>query len=83
MHTNQVQFSLLSTLPLVSGLTDVCEELDIQPIGYSPLALGLLTDKYTIDKLPNSFARAVLFREYLPSISPLLDVLRDIARVRR
>lgn len=46
----KVQFSLLSRAPLTSGLTDTCEELKIQPIAYSPLALGLLTDKYTIDK---------------------------------
>lgn len=50
VHSNQVQFSLLSRDPLVSGLTDVCEELKIQPIAYSPLALGLLTDKYTLDR---------------------------------
>ena len=47
---NQVQFSLLSRYPLTSGLTSVCEELDIQPIAYSPLALGLLTDRYNMDK---------------------------------
>lgn len=50
VQTNQVQFSLLSRLPIESGLSDVCGELGIQPIGYSPLALGLLTDKYTMDK---------------------------------
>ena len=55
----------------------------IQPIGYSPLILGLLTDRYTLDKLPSSGPRQILFREYLPSIAPLLDVLRDIAKTRR
>lgn len=50
IYSNQVQFSLLSRLPLQSGLTDVCAELKIQPIAYSPLALGLLTDKYSLDK---------------------------------
>ena len=52
VYTNQVQFSLLSRGPLENGLTDTCEELGIQPIGYSPLALGLLADKYTMDALP-------------------------------
>lgn len=52
-HTaNQVQFSLLSTLPLETGLLDECAELGVTPIGYSPLALGLLSGKYDLDQLP-------------------------------
>jgi pyridoxine 4-dehydrogenase len=50
IKTNQVQFSLLSRYPLSNGLIEVCQENDIQLIGYSPLALGLLTDKYTLDR---------------------------------
>ena len=46
--SNQVQFSLLSRYPLQTGLEETCEELDVQLIGYSPLALGLLTDKVRI-----------------------------------
>ena len=82
IHTNQVQFSLLSRYPLDTGLTDVCDELNIQPIAYSPLALGLLSDKYTIDNLPKG-ARGLLFREYLPALTPLLSELRSIAKERK
>ena len=32
-----------------SGLFEVCQELGVQPIGYSPLALGLLSGKFTGD----------------------------------
>ena len=39
----QVQFSLLSTAPLESGLMDVCQELGITVVAYSPLALGALS----------------------------------------
>ena len=81
IYTNQVQFSLLSRYPLDNGLAETCEELGIQPIGYSPLALGLLTDKYTMSNLPKG-PRALLFKEFLPKISKLLDVLRDIAKKR-
>lgn len=137
LHFPQIQFSLLSRYPLTSGLTEVCDELGIRPIAYSPLALGLLTDKYTIDKYvhthvnvfylhciwfhavchfnpnlhPNSFKpsssqpippllrslvltittpcrlpkgpRSILFREFLPIMTPLLDTLRDIAKQRK
>jgi pyridoxine 4-dehydrogenase len=45
IYSNQVQFSLLSRYPINNGLVETCAELGIQPISYSPLALGLLTDK--------------------------------------
>jgi len=61
---------------------DICIDKNIQLIGYSSLGLGLLTDAYTIDKLPTG-PRAILFREYLPVIKPLLDTLRDIAKYRK
>lgn len=79
--SNQVQFSLLSRVPLESGLIDVCRDIGVQPIAYSPLALGLLTDKYTVDHAPTGL-RGALFREYLPSLAPLLGELRSIAEHR-
>ncbi len=81
VYTNQVQFSLLSRQPLINGIAERCAEQNIRLIGYSPLALGLLADKYSIDRLPKG-PRAILFREYLPVIEPLLTELRDIARAR-
>jgi len=81
IYTNQVQFSLLSRYPIENGLADECASRGIQPIGYSPLALGLLTDKYSVDKLPAG-PRGLLFRETLPKIAPLLSELRDVARQR-
>ena len=38
-----MQFSLLSTAPLESGLVEVCRELGITVVAYSPLALGALS----------------------------------------
>lgn len=84
IYSNQVQFSLLSRNPLQNGLVEEMEELGIQPIGYSPLGLGLLTDKYKIEKqnLPGG-ARGLLLKEYLPALSPLLGELRSIAKYRK
>lgn len=79
--TNQVQNSLLEQNLLQKGLVDVCKELGVQPMAYSPLALGLLTDRYNEDYLPRG-ARSILFREYLPSMRPLLGVMREIAKNR-
>eukprot|EP01039_Chlorochromonas_danica_P003460 gene3459-3789_t len=82
VYSNQVQFSLLSRQPLMNGLAETCASKGIRLIGYSPLALGLLTDRYSMDRLPSG-PRGVLFREYLPVLRPLLDELRSIAKQRR
>jgi len=82
VYSNQVQFSLLSRYPLTNGLMNICQELEVQPIGYSALGLGLLADTYSMDRLPTG-PRGILFREYLPSLQPLLGELRAIATARR
>jgi pyridoxine 4-dehydrogenase len=82
-HTaNQVQFSLLSTLPLESGLFEACDELGVAPIGYSPLALGVLSGKYNAERLPDG-PRGLIFKALLPSCLPLLATLREVAAARR
>ncbi|MBE9169182.1 aldo/keto reductase [Pleurocapsales cyanobacterium LEGE 06147] len=83
ISTLQVQYSLLSTYPVTQlGVKDVCDELGIRLIAYSPLALGLLTGKYSEkDSLPRGI-RGLLFRQLLPNIQPLLSCLREVARSR-
>lgn len=78
---NQVQLSLLSTLPVDSGLLDVCAELGVTPIGYSPLGLGILSGKYDLDRLPDG-PRGLIFKALLPSCQPLLGTLREAAAAR-
>lgn len=46
LSSNQIQMSLLYRSPLDNGLKSTCDELGVQTIAYSPLALGLLTGKY-------------------------------------
>ncbi|MFK8186717.1 MAG: aldo/keto reductase [Phormidesmis sp.] len=80
IQTLQVQYSLLSTYPVTElGLKDVCDELDIRLIAYSPLALGLLTGKYKRkDDLPKGLRKFAL-GQILPGVKPLLDCLSAIA----
>lgn len=82
--TLQVQYSLLSTYPVVElGLKDLCDELGIRLIAYSPLALGLLTGKYSATGPYPSGVRGLLFRQLLPKLQPLLDVVGAIAAHRQ
>ncbi len=82
--TLQIQYSLLSTYPVTElGVKEVCDELGIQLIAYSPLALGLLTGKYKENgQVPRGF-RGLFFRQMLPKIRPLLQGLEDIATSRQ
>jgi aryl-alcohol dehydrogenase-like predicted oxidoreductase len=54
MGMRQVQLSLLSDLPVESGLLETCAELGVTPIGYSPLGLGVLTGSYRSISLTHS-----------------------------
>lgn len=75
---NQVQFSLLSTQPEETGLLDVCRDLGITPVAYSPLALGALA---AVEDKPTG-PRALLFDQVLPGASRLTGLLSDIAQTR-
>ncbi|MEH2261488.1 aldo/keto reductase [Nostoc sp.] len=90
--TLQVQYSLLSTYPVTQlGLKDLCDELGIKLIAYSPLALGLLTGKYSEQgPLPKGI-RGLLFRQILAGMrrhgaastgKSLLLCLQEVAQFR-
>ena len=79
----QVQYSLLSTYPVTElGLKDLCDELGIKMIAYSPLCLGLLTGKYDVKGPFPKGLRSFLFPQLLPKMTGLLDCLNDIASQR-
>ncbi len=81
ISTLQIQYSLLSTYGIHElGLKQMCNELGIQIIAYSPLTLGILTGKYQdINNLPSG-PRKGLFKGLLPKIKPLLQTLEVIAQ---
>lgn len=79
----QVQYSLLSTYPVTElKLKETCDRLGIQLIAYSPLALGLLTGKYTLQTPLPKGVRGNTFKRLLPKIQPLLQTLEAIAHTR-
>ena len=83
LTTLQVQYSLLSTYPVTAlGIKDVCDELGIKLIAYSPLCLGILTGKYSQDNLPKGL-RGLLFRQLLSGARLLLECLQEIAQSRQ
>lgn len=79
LRSVQVQFSLLSQQPRQpGGVLQVCRELGIRGIAYSPLALGLLTGRYTARRCPPGL-RGRLFARLLPRLGPLLALMGEMA----
>ncbi|MEO6394756.1 MAG: aldo/keto reductase [Devosia sp.] len=80
LASNQVQYSLLYRRPEVDGVLGVCRELGVTLIAYSPLAMGMLSGKYSGD------AKATGLRRLLPNFSrrgreaaaPVVNLLRQI-----
>ena len=83
IKTLQVQYSLLSTYPVEElGVKDTCNELGIKLIAYSPLALGILTGKYSETNLPKGI-RGWSCKQILPGAKSLLNCLKAIAKERQ
>jgi len=57
--SNQVQLSLVYPYALKNGLKETADSLGITTLAYSPLALGILTGKYTATNLPEGPRRAI------------------------
>ena len=81
--TLQVQYSLVSTYPVAElGIKEVCDELGIRLIAYSPLGLGMLTGKYGPHGPYPKGLRGLVFRQLLPGMKSLLETLHAIATQR-
>lgn len=76
----QLDFSLLRTLPISSGIIPYCHENNIAILAYSPLSRGMLTDKYDLD-IPESMPQNRGFERHdLNKVKQLLGVLRDLTK---
>lgn len=75
----QIQYSLL-TYKEAKDMNGACDDINCRLISYSPLCLGLLTGKYTLDNLPRQGnPRRQLFRELLPGAQALLGTLQAVS----
>ena len=78
--SNQVQFSLAHAGPL-EDLVPFAERENRLVIAYSPLAQGLLGDRYTVENRPGGVraVNALFGTENLRRVAPLMDLLRQVA----
>jgi aryl-alcohol dehydrogenase-like predicted oxidoreductase len=75
---NEVELSLLKRAPERTGLTYACKDLGVTLIAYRPLAMGLLSGKYTPEHPPAGIRTLLFGRRYLAALQPLLGTLKRI-----
>ncbi|MDZ4763288.1 MAG: aldo/keto reductase [Chloroflexota bacterium] len=76
--SNQLEYSLIARGIEFDGTMEACRERGIKIIAYSPLGMGLLTGKYTVEKPPPGM-RGRKYRDLLPKLPPLIATLNEIA----
>lgn len=76
---HQFRYSMLDRLP-EEGLLSVLEQENIGGVAFSPLAQGLLTDRY-LNGIPLD-SRAKRFPEFLPESRITIDVLQGLNQLK-
>ncbi len=79
LASNQVHYSLLNRTIEKDGTLARCKELGIRLIAYSPIEMGLLTGKYSVNAPPAGM-RARNYANLLPKIPPLLKLMTEIGQ---
>lgn len=78
LASNQVHYSLLNREPERNGVLQLCRDLNIALIAYSPLEMGILTGKYSPDAPPPGTRRYRYRPNYLRRVQSLIQRMREI-----
>jgi aryl-alcohol dehydrogenase-like predicted oxidoreductase len=78
LASNQVEYHLLERRIETNGLKEYCDQEEIRIIAYSPLAMGILTGKYSPENPPRGTRASQYNRDYLRRIQPLLKTMMRI-----
>ncbi len=79
LSSNQVQYSLLYREPERNGVLEACREYGVSLVAYSPLCQGMLTGKYSRDRIPEG-PRSMYFKESrFREVQVLIDLLAAVS----
>jgi aryl-alcohol dehydrogenase-like predicted oxidoreductase len=78
LASNQVEYSLICRAPERNGVAELARELGVTLIAYSPIGMGLLSGKYTVDHMPEWGHRAKYSVQFVQRIQPLTKLLHSI-----
>ncbi|RDI95282.1 aldo/keto reductase [Meiothermus sp. QL-1] len=80
LAVNQVEYHLLERGPERSGLLEAMRAEGIVLMAYSPLAMGWLTGRYSLENPPPGRYRAQRYMRHKDRIPALLEALDQVAR---
>jgi aryl-alcohol dehydrogenase-like predicted oxidoreductase len=78
LASNQVEYNLLNRKVEKNGLLKQCQEMGAALIAYSPIAMGVLSGKYTPENPPKGLRGNRFNSRYLAQIQPLVKILMKI-----
>jgi aryl-alcohol dehydrogenase-like predicted oxidoreductase len=78
LASNQVEYHLLERRIEKNGLLERCNEQGIKIIAYSPLAMGILTGKYTPENPPSGVRASQYNRGFLEKVQPLIKNMKKM-----
>ena len=76
----QVEFSLVCRSPERNGILSACRDSSITLIAYSPLAMGMLTGKYSPQHPPSGLRGLKYSAAFLSRLQELLAIMRKIGQ---
>jgi len=76
LASNQLEYHLLERRIEKNGLMDYCLQNGIKVIAYSPLAMGILSGKYTPENPPKGARASQYSPSFLTRIQPLIKLLK-------
>jgi len=78
LASNQVKYNLIERDVETNGILQACRDLGVTLIAYSPLAMGVLTGRYTAQNPPPGTRGRLYQRDFLARLEPLLARMRAI-----
>jgi aryl-alcohol dehydrogenase-like predicted oxidoreductase len=78
LQSNQVEYNLLNREIEFNGLLEQSHQLGVQVIAYSPLALGLLSGKYSPDRPFKGMRNRRFGQDDLRKVQPLIRLMGDV-----
>ena len=79
LASNQVEYNLLERKIERNGMLDRCKQTGVRLIAYSPLAMGLLTGKYSLETPPPG-ARGRKYAANLKELPSLIALMTEIGK---
>ena len=76
----QVQYSLVHRKAEADGILSACRERGVTLLAYSPLAMGMLTGKYSLGRQPPPPRAAKYPSAFFSRIEPLIRIMKEIGR---